>query len=196
MKLETPAVARFAGEDKRIVVGPPLAYLWFVRGTLVVGIAILLNMFGFLPSPGAAWCLITGLMVVGAAILAELSLDQVTLDLRERRYRRRIGGDYFGQRTQHGSLDQLDAVQVIAETMTIGQYRQPAVTYHVLLHWKQMAAPPLLLHQDTRNLRPGARLNDGAFAVLSHAQRIANALKVPLYDNTHYASPNPLRVFH
>lgn len=194
MRLETPTVTRFAGENKRIIAGPPLPYVWFVHGTLLTGFGILVNMFGFVPSPGPLWCLMVGLMVVGAGVIAELSLDQAVFDLRERRYRRRTGGDYFGHGIGYGSLDELDAVQVIAETTAIGQIRQPGVTYHVILHWKRAARPALILHQDTRKLPVGARQQEQATFVLSHAQRIANALKVPLYDNTHYPSPNPTRI--
>jgi hypothetical protein len=126
-----------------------------------------------------------GSLLLFAATLAGLSLHRVVFDLKERSYRRRQGPGFFPKSTS-GSLSQLDAVVLIAEP------GMRNVTYHLLLHWKNGVEPSMILLQQTNALGPGQPLGLAAEPIRSIGIRWAGSLGVTFYDNSHFASPNPL----
>lgn len=190
--LETPLFGRFQGE-RRLAFLPPAIYLGLVRGC--VGGGILMVLYGLFFDVAAfypQWWQMVGTLLTGAGVLAAFSLHSVTFDLRERVYRRRQGPGMFPNMTQ-GRLDELDAVVLIAEPNS--RLMAGGVTYHLMLHWKGMKEPPMVLQQDTRVLPSGMALNYGAAALLDVGFRYAKALGIPFYDNAHFPSRNPMSPF-
>lgn len=188
--IETPLVGRYQGEGRRLIFGPPAAYYQLIYAVGAVGALFLFfsffSWFGGMPS---SWWFLVGGLLVAAAILAALSLQLIVFDLKEGTYRRRQGPGLFPRQT-HGRIADLDAVVVIAETMTS---MPGAVTYHIVLHWKMSAQEPLLvLHQDTRQLSPGQPLNFAAGPLLQLGSKYANSLGVEFFDNSHFSSPCPV----
>lgn len=192
--IETPLFGRFYGENRRLVFQPALPYLALVRGTIGVGaFMVFLGLFGsfFMELPlYPQWWQSVGAMVGVAGVGAMLSLTSISFDLRERHYRRRQGASRWLTGTS-GSLNDLDALVLIAETIP-GLSSQ--VTYHLVLHWKGKKEPPMVLQQDTRSLLTGQPLNSSVGPLLQAASAYANALGLPLYDNSHFPSPNPVRL--
>jgi hypothetical protein len=119
-------------------------------------------------------------------VLAALSLQSVAFDLRERQYRRRQGPGATLRGTK-GTFDRLDAVVLIAEPEPV----LGGVTYHLVLHWKALSEPSMVLQSDTRAVPSGAPLNHGAAALRDVGMRYARALGLPFYDNAHFPSGNP-----
>lgn len=139
-----------------------------------------------------AWWTGIGLMVIVAAVAAFFSLQAITFDLRERTYRRRQGPGFL-PRFSRGRLDDLDAIVVLTETNTLSL--PPSVTYHVVLHWKGMREPLMVLQKDTRLYHAGEPINAHAAAILQLAARYAQALGVRFFDNTYYPSPCPVPIW-
>jgi hypothetical protein len=191
--LETPLVGRFYGEGRRLTFGAPAPYQFFVRATAAVGIVMVLMPGIPVPKPlYDAWWTGIGLMVIVAAVAAFFSLQAITFDLRERTYRRRQGPGFL-PRFSRGRLDDLDAIVVLTETNTLSL--PPSVTYHVVLHWKGMREPLMVLQKDTRLYHAGEPINAHAAAILQLAARYAQALGVRFFDNTYYPSPCPVPIW-
>lgn len=193
--LETPLFGRFVGENKRLVFSAAVAYynlIYFCIGGGGLGAlyGLLAPILGVITPVYPTWWVTFGSLVAAAGFLAILSLELIVFDLRERTYRRRMGGGFLTRPT-NGRISELDALVLIAEA---GGMR-PGVTYHLVLHWKGMKEPPMVLQSDSRVLVPGAPLQMGAGQMLGLGQRYAGALGVPLYDNSHFVSPNPKPIF-
>ncbi len=194
--LETPLYGKYANEDRLLVFSAPTAYHALIRFCVIGGaVATVYGLMGFVgitdPPNGAMWWTLTSLAVGLAGVFAAYSLVMIRLDTKSGTYRRRDGGGAFG-RTVGGSMSELDALVLIAEPnsrMTAG-----GVTYHLVLHWKGAAQPPMVVQQDTRAIPPGQPLNLGAQALRERGIRYAQTLRVPFYDNAHFASANPVRI--
>jgi hypothetical protein len=194
--LETPLYGRFVGENRRLVFAPTGPYHALVRASVIGGfvMAVLGLAFGvgFVNLPFyPAWWLYLGLAVAGAGALGALSLRSVVFDLRERTYRRREGPGLFPA-TSRGSINELDAIVLIAEPNA--RLLMGGVTYHLVLHWKGARLHPLVLQQDTRVLPGGQPLNAGSAQLLQLGMRYAAALGLPIYDNSHFPSKNPFPI--
>jgi hypothetical protein len=193
--LETPLYGRFVGENKKLVFGPTGPYVVLVRlcviggglGVLVAALAPSVNLPDF-----PVWWWIATVGTCGAGILAAWSLELVVFDLKERVYRRRQGPGTF-HRTTRGRLSDLDAVVLIAEPNS--RLLNGGVTYHLLLHWKLQKEPAMVLQQDTRIVPPGQPLNAAAGPIYQRGAAYAKALGLPLYDNAHFPSANPVPMF-
>ena len=196
--LETPLFGRFVGEDRRLVFDAPSVYRYLVRACavgggfcLLYGLAAdagLVEVMAFYPQ----WWSMVGVMVGGASILAALSLQSISFDLRERKYRRRQGPGFLPRGT-FGSIDNLDAIVLLAEPNN--RMMQGGVTYHLVLHWKGEREPIMVLQQDTRVLGMGQPLQSSASQILAQGMRYAKALKLPFYDNSHFASACPVSIW-
>lgn len=68
------------------------------------------------------------------------------------------------------------------------------VTYHLVLHWKGGKESPMVVQADTRSLPTGQPLNVWAQPLRDRGVKYAQALRVPFYDNAHFASANPARM--
>ncbi len=185
--LETPLRGRFVGEDRRLAFGPPAWYDRLVAACLFGGPALTVhgvmgNPLGFGPDPGVTWWL--GLAVAGAGLWALLSAERLVCDLRARRYTRVEGRGVVG-RVSQGSLDELDALVLLAQP-------GPVVRYRLVLHWKGAARPLLVVEREDHRLPIGAPIGAMAGSLQAKGVRYARALGVPLYDNAHFASPEPL----
>jgi len=195
--IETPLFGRFQGEDKRLVFSAPTPYHALVRGSIFGGIGMFL--FGLampaLNSGGSLtpeWWIFTGGAVALAGTAASFSLTSISFDLKERHYRRRQGPGFF-QRARPGSVSELDALVLISEPNS--KYMAGGVTYHLVLHWKGEAQPIMVLQQDTRILVPGQPLNIGAQPLLTQGLRYAQAIGIPFFDNSHFASKCPIPIW-
>jgi hypothetical protein len=196
--LETPLFGRFHGENKRLVFSPPAPYHVLVRGTTGFGVFALIYGLGsgvagydvayFYPQ----WWLLVGTLTTAAGVLAALSLQSISFDLQERHYRRRQGPGMFPKGT-YGSLNDLDAVVLIAEPNS--RLTANGVTYHLVLHWKNQKEPLMVLQQDTRQVRNGQPLNYAAAQLLQAGMAYARALGVPFYDNSHFPSKCPVTIW-
>lgn len=184
---------RYVGEDRRLVFGPPLAYHRFVYAVAAVGTGMMLLPFlapGY--GPGSEWWRFFGLLVLLSSVLASFSMQLIVFDLKEKTYRRRQGPGFL-PRTTVGRFADLDAVVAITEP---DRLKGNSVTYHVVLHWKQAQAQPVLvLIQDGRAWSPGLPLNHLAGPTLQLGHRYAQSLGLPFYDNTHFPSPCPVAVW-
>ena len=194
--IETPLFGRFLGENKRLVFAAPAPYQALVKGCIYGGTGMVL--FGFLTAavgggplyPG--WWVGTGTCVVLAGLLAAFSLTSIAFNLGERHYRRRQGPGTF-VKTRLGSFKELDAIVLISEiNPKIGT---GGVTYHLVLHWKGQAQPIMVLQSDTRVLPPGQPLNIGAQHLLAQGLKYAQAIGIPFFDNSHFASPCPVPIW-
>jgi len=175
-----------------------MPYQVLVKGT--VGLGAFMTLYGL----GSAvfgyevayfyqqWWLMIGALVVMAGILAALSLQSITFDLKERFYRRRQGPGFLPRGT-HGSLNDLDAVVLLAEPNS--RMITGGVTYHLVLHWKNNKEPLMVLQQDTRQVAPGQPLNYAATQLLNQGMAYARALNLPFYDNSHFPSKCPVTVW-
>lgn len=195
--LETPLFGRFQGENRRLVFSAPTLYHALVRGCLITGSCMFV--YGVLtPAVGVegpvfpAWWVGIGALVVLAGIAAVLSLTSITFDLKERFYKRRQGPGLFPQVTV-GPVTSLDALVLISEPNS--RLMAGGVSYHLVLHWKvrpdagnSPAEPFMVLQTDTRQIVPGQPLNIGAQPLLQAGIRYAQAIGVPFYDNSHFAS--------
>ena len=193
--LETPLYGKFANEDRILVFSAPTAYHGLVRacvvgGALALSYGILATGFGFEVSFSPQWWLLVGTLVTLAGVFAAYSLVMIRLDLKGGTYRRREGSNAFGATTQ-GRVADLDALVMIAEPNA--RMMQGGVTYHLVLHWKGGKEPPMVVQADTRVLRAREPLNSGAAPLRERGIRYAQALRVPFYDNAHFASPCPVR---
>lgn len=192
--LETPLYGRFANEDRILVFSAPTAYHGLIRLCVIGG--ALAFVLGLLATAGAIeltlypfWWVMVGGMVAMAGVFAAFSLVMIRFDLKQGVYRRRDGGGAFGTSRQ-GPISDLDALVLIAEPNS--RMAQGAVTYHLVLHWKGMKEPPMVVQQDTRNLPIGQPLNLWAQPLRDRGVKYAQALRLPFYDNAHFASPNPV----
>ena len=194
--IETPLFGRFLGENKRLVFAPPMPYQALLKGCLYGGPGMVL--FGFLEAAVGdgplfpAWWEWTGAFVFFAGVLALFSLASITFNLGERHYKRRQGPGTFVSTTL-GSVADLDAIVLIAElNPRIGA---GGVTYHLVLHWKAQSQPIMVLQSDTRVLPSGQPLNIGAQQLLSQGLKYAQAIGIPFFDNSHFASPCPVPIW-
>jgi hypothetical protein len=191
--LETPLYGKFYREDTKLVFAAPLPYHVLVR--LCIGGGTLMCVYGLL-SPYTpiypVWWMVVGLLVIVAGVLAALSLQSVTFDLRERFYVRRQGPGLF-PKMMRGPLSDLDAIVLIAEPDPLMIHR--GVTYHLVLHWKGQRQPPMVLQQDTRQVPQGQPMNIASQQLLMRGVRYSKALGLPFYDNSHFASKCPVAVW-
>lgn len=194
--LETPLFGKFANEDRILVFSAPTAYHALIRACVVGGAGgavygLASEAFGIDTPFYPMWWFYTGLAVALAGVLAAFSLVMIRFDLRSGAYRRRDGSHGFGRATQ-GPLADLDALVLIAEPNA--RMVANGVTYHLVLHWKGGKETPMVVQADTRALPHGQPLNLGAQALRERGIKYAQALKVPFYDNAHFASPCPTRM--
>lgn len=195
--LETPLSGKFQREDTRLIFGPPAIYTNLVNGCL--GLGGLMLLYGVVckaagrPTPlYPEWWVLIGMLILGAGCLAALSLPSIVFDLREKTYTRRQGPGTF-QRISKGPLSRLDAIVAIAEPNS--RMMSGGVTYHLVLHWKEHAEPFMVLQQDTRQTVNGQPLNIAASQLLHQGERYARAIGVQYFDNTHFASKNPVTIW-
>ncbi len=193
--LETPLYGKLANEDRLVVFSAAPEYHVLVRMCVVGGgLAAIYGALGFVgvtnPPIGTLWWFLTSLAVCLAGVFAAYSLVMIRVDMKAGQYRRREGSSAFGS-TTGGPVANLDALVLIAEPNPL---RMPGgVTYHLVLHWKGGMEPPMVVQQDTRALQPGAPRNGAAGPRRERGLRYAQALKIPFFDNAHFASPNPMR---
>jgi hypothetical protein len=192
--LETPLYGKFLGENKRLLFAPTGPYYGLVRACVFLGFGG--AFLGFLASPLNValpiyneWWIWTGVAVGCSGLLGAASMQSLVFDLREKTYRRRLGGGPFVG-SSRGRLSDLDALVIIAEPNA--RMMQGGVTYHLVLHWKGQKEPSAVIQQETRLLPPGQPLNAGAAYLLQVGMKYAAALEVPFYDNSYFASSNPV----
>jgi hypothetical protein len=183
--LETPTAGRFYKEDRFLVFEPPQVYMSLVYGCIGGGaIAFVYGHFF-----AGWWWQMVGAMVCLAGLWANVSLVRIRFDMKNRTYRRRQGPGFI-PRLWQGSFDELDALVVLAEPSVA---QSGAVRYHMVLHWKPGRAPLMVLESEMRfsygDLRAGGQ------SMLAKANRVSVAMRLPLYDNTHFPSKCPISVF-
>ena len=157
-----------------------LVYVCIGCGAASAGFGVVVRDFQFL------WI---GLAVFLSGMWANLSLVRIRFDLKSRTYKRRQGPGLI-PRLWQGSVDELDALVVIAETSLIAP---GAFRYHLVLHWKQNKAPLMVLESEVRASMGGPQ--HGAQLLVSKATKYATSMKIPVYDNSHFVSPCPITVW-
>jgi hypothetical protein len=183
--LETPTRGRFYKEERFLVFEPEPMYLTLVYAC--IGCGGVSFFFGLVERD--MWFLLVGLAVLLSGLWANLSLVRIRFDLKSMTYRRRQGPGLV-PRLWHGTVDELDALVVVAEPSLIapGSFR-----YHLVLHWKEHRAPLMVLESELR-ASPGGPQMGGQYLV-AKATRYASSMKIPVYDNSHYLSPCPVTVW-
>lgn len=183
--LETPTRGRFYKEERFLVFEPEPMYLTLVFACIGCGGAAAL--FGLVARD--SWFLFVGIAVFLSGLWANLSLVRIRFDLKNRTYRRRQGPGLI-PRLWQGSIDELDALVVVAEASVIspGSFR-----YHLVLHWKQHRAPLMVLESEMRVSMGGPQ--QGGQLLVSKATKYAMSMRLPIYDNTHYVSACPIPVW-
>lgn len=194
--LESPLSGRFYGENKRLVFAPPLWYDLLVVACIVGGFVFavfaLINgglQIGNAPLLG----LFLGVMVAGAGIWAALSNERMACDLRKRTYAR-LEGQGLGKKLTRGSLNDLDAVVLLAEEWAVPFGGSRPVIYRVVVHWRGAVQPLLVVDVERHMVPHNEPLNSRAGLMLNKGSRYAHALGVTFYDNSYYSSPCPVRV--
>jgi hypothetical protein len=192
--LQTRLYPYFQGEGKRLMFAAAPLYLRLVQFCIYGGLIAALSGFvapaiGIPLPPYDAWWVLTGSMVAAAGVLAAMSLPMISFDLRERVYRRRDGTAAWLRQTR-GRLDDLDAVVVTAHRSVGASViaGSMAIEFRLTLHWRGGMAPPLLLAMDHRSVPPNTPFQAGGAQMLALGQRVASALQVRLYDNSHMIS--------
>jgi len=191
--LETPLEGRFWGENKRLLFAPPLWYDSFVVVVLVVGVLMAIggffNLFPFIAS--SIWFL-TGLAVIASAILGFLSSERMTVDLRQKTYARREGQGPF-KRVTRGPVSEIDAMVLQASEFIAPTLNGRAVTYRLVLFWKNNKEPLLVCERFNAAVPFGSPFNAGAGVMLQKGIRYAKEMGLPFYDNSHFNQPDPQR---
>ena len=189
--LETPLSGRFFGENKRLVFAPGPPYLWLVGGCTFGG--LFLTLLGFLGIIDGFFVFV-GLMICGAGIWGALSLEWIGFNLRERIFARKTGAGR-AMRLYRGSMNDLEAIFVLSEDrlsvgtmVTMGR----VITYRIVLQWRGMALPSMIVEQDYKSVPPGAPINMGVGPLMQKAARYGAALGVPVVDHSHVSTPNPV----
>ncbi len=183
--LETPTRGQFLKEERFLVFEPEPTYLTLVY--LCIGCGGAAFLFGL--AEGDMGFLLIGLAVCLSGLWANLSLVRIRFDLKSRTYRRRQGPGLI-PRLWQGSIDELDALVVVAEASLIapGSFR-----YHLVLHWKQNLAPLMVLESEVR-LAPGGP-QAGGQPLVAKTTKYARSMKIAVYDNTHTLSSCPVTVW-
>lgn len=189
--LETPLSGRLWRET-RLTFAPPAWYDTLTIGCIVFGSLMFLSEFVRLPFfpqllPDGVGLAIYPMVAV-AGLWGQLSNERMTCDLRTRKYTRREGQGLF-KRVSGGSLDELDALVLLAEHST---FPNPLVVYRLVLHWKGSRLPLLIVEQEAYGLSFGAQLNSRAAPLIAKGQTYARLLQITFYDNSYFHSPEPL----
>jgi hypothetical protein len=186
--LETPIFGRYGREERTLSFAPTPFYMGFVYATVVLGFGSFIWTF-FFDGTERFYVPWLWLMVLVAGIYGFFSIPRIIFDLRKRSYARYLGSRSFLPRMWRGPIEQLDAVVVIAEAPMLGR-----VKVHITLHWKNRLAPPAVLETDAI-LISGGPVQAVTRNTVARATRYAASLQLPVYDNTHFPSPNPLGRF-
>lgn len=129
-----------------------------------------------------------GPAVFFAGLWGQLSSERMTIDLRKKTYARREGQGVF-KRIIRGSVSELDAVVALTEVSAL---YPGAVIYRLVLYWKGNRWPLLILDRQN-TISTGGQLNSSAGTIVAKGARYAQLLQISFYDNTYFASPEPLR---
>ncbi len=192
--LETPLTGRY-GKETWLVFAPPRWYEVLTWVCMAFGAWAFLSIFvswlqfgpgSILPSFVRIW---VGPLVFVGGFWGQLSSERMTINLRNRTYRRREGQGLFKRNTA-GSLGEIDAVVVLAEPY---QVNPGMVVYRTVLYWKGHKEPPIIVEQAYVQIGVGSPLNSGAGVILRKSAEYARRMSIPFYDNTHFSSPAPLR---
>ena len=184
--LETPTRGRFFKEERFLVFEPEPTYLTLVY--LCIGCGGVGFTYGLLVMQDYGIAILC-LAVFLSGLWANLSLVRIRFDIRNRTYRRRQGPGLI-PRLWTGSIDELDALVVVAEPSLIAP---GSARYHLVLHWKNNRAPIMVLESEIR-VSPG-NLQYGGQHLVAKATKYSSSMKIAVYDNTHYASACPVTVW-
>lgn len=184
--LETPLVGRFSKENTRLVFAPPLWYDALVLICILAGIVLSLKNF---MEGDHLWSFIF-LLVLLAGIWGALSNERMVCDLRARTYARLEGQNFFQKRVTRGSMDELDAVVLMAENAPL----QGQVIYRLVIYWKGMRQPLLVVERDPQRAPPGMPINYKAGRLLQRGSVYAQYMRLPFYDNSHLRGRSPVPV--
>ena len=189
--LEVPLVGRFYGENKLLVFAPPLWHDALV-GACILGGAIytLLQLTNRMEVPGGMF---TTVAILLAGIWGAVSNERMVCELRNRTYTR-FEGMGPGKQTIRGNLNELDALVLTAEQYAHGTGFAAPIIYRLVLHWKGQRHPSLVVEREQRSLPFGSPLNAGAGRMLAKGGRIAQALQIPYYDNSHMSGKSPVPI--
>ncbi|HTQ09369.1 MAG TPA: hypothetical protein VMI31_04800 [Fimbriimonadaceae bacterium] len=181
--LETPLFGRFLGENKYLIFAPAQEYLWLVAICAFGGAAV--GVWGVV-SQSFYWTCV-GVAVCMAGIWGAASLHWISFNLRERVYTRRQGPGMF-PKTTRGSFKDLEVIFMIAgQHLLVGK-----ITYRLLLQWRAHKEPPMVLTQTYFMLAAGMPINAGAGSLFHFGTKVSQALGIPLVDNAHFLSANPV----
>lgn len=195
VSLETPLRGRFWGENRRLLFAPPAWYDHLVLACIFGGGAVALIQLGLRGLSAVTDPLVTfwvPFAVCLAGIWALLSSERMTVDLKARTYTRREGQGLW-KRWTRGSLDEIDAIVVTSEVYPVGAGLAPLIIYRSCLHWKQSRQPLLVVDRQEAPLAPGQPINSRAGEIVLRASRYAQAMGIRVFDNSHFASPAPIR---
>lgn len=184
--LETPLVGRFSRENTRLVFAPPLWYDGLVLLCILAGLVF--SVTNFVGGDGV-WAFIS-LLVFLAGIWGALSNERMVCDLRSRTYARLEGQNFFQKRITKGSMDELDAIVLMAENAPL----QGQVIYRLVIYWKGMRQPLLVVERDPQRATPGMPINYRAGRLLQRGSVYAQHMRLPFYDNSHLQGRSPVPV--
>ncbi|MBS1704683.1 MAG: hypothetical protein JST40_02330 [Armatimonadetes bacterium] len=189
-------MARYLEERRILSFAPPLWYEMLVRGVFVVAGLCLIK--GFFPTLGTDWLpfwsintggywMILGLALAGAGLWAYLSNERLVCDLRKGTYLR-----FEANRILRGSLAELDAIVLITEVNPPSFHGK--MIYRLVLHWKNAVHPLLVLETAMFPFVQGMALNSSSAQIAARGNYFAQILGLKFFDNSHFASPNPVPV--
>ncbi len=185
----------FWGENKRLFFSPPLWYDVLSIGCIFLGGLVVVSGWVSIPILDIFEAFrVAAIFVVVAGLWAMLSSERMLIDLRQRTYTRREGAGPF-KRNIRGSLDEIDAIVLIASMAVLPTGIFTNVTYRLVMHWKGNKEPILVLERADRSFPASNGIHGGNQSILARGMRYAKETKVPFFDNSYFASPNPLKPF-
>lgn len=192
--LETP-ISGWLWRERRLIFSPPRWYDILTWACLVFGAytfcSAILPVYWLPRVLGEEVDPWLGPLVFFAGLWGMLSSERLTCDLKKRTYARREGQSMF-KRRYTGSLDELDAIVLVAQQYWYPTPASPAVIYRLVLHWKGSRQPLLIVERETAGLRQNQPLNAGAGRLAALGQTYARLLGIKFFDNSYFHSPEPL----
>jgi hypothetical protein len=174
--------------ERYLFFGPPTPYLVLVAACIFGGLFMII--YGVAANP--YWSFV-GLMVLLAGLWGMIALQWITFDLKQRTYLRRDGASAT-TKLARGGIEQLECLFLLAEERpSLGNLAGRNITYRIVLQWRGMNLPSMILLQDYRVIPSGAPLQYAADPLFQVATRIGGWTKLPVVPHAHVSISDPIR---
>lgn len=192
--LEPPLFARLTRENRRLVIAPPVWYDRLVQICFIGGL-----IFGYLglshnrliPPDFFEWSQYVGFAVAIAGVLAMVSNERMTCNLTHRTYSRLEGQGIF-RKIVNGSLQELEALVLMATPTPYPTDVGRAVDYRLVLYWKGHKEPIFVVEFHRAPWPSHMPINGNAGFLYQQGVQLSKVLGVPFVDRSMVPAPVPL----